>query len=221
MTRHINADWSNHVAAAGRHLLHLPPRPAGAGRDLVPQHAGARQAASSPSRSTGAKPPTRCASSSPTPAGRNTSCSDEPIAAQSITALPSQHRRRADRGQAHLRDDDADVGRHRRQLRLLPQLARLHELGAEHAVPLDRHYAIEQVRDLNRNYLLKLGHQMPMTRNLVGETRIPVLPGQRGGPADRQRLRRLRHLPLRAAQADGRRQRDRGLSRPVGPAGPA
>ncbi len=36
-----------------------------------------------------------------------------------------RHRVAADRGQAHLRDDDADVGRHRRQLRLLPQLPRL------------------------------------------------------------------------------------------------
>ena len=30
MTRHINADWKPHVAATGRHLLHLPPRQTGA-----------------------------------------------------------------------------------------------------------------------------------------------------------------------------------------------
>jgi photosynthetic reaction center cytochrome c subunit len=31
MTQHINADWKPHVAAHRRHLLHLPPRQAGAG----------------------------------------------------------------------------------------------------------------------------------------------------------------------------------------------
>ena len=32
MTQHINADWKPHVGRDRRHLLHLPPRPAGAGR---------------------------------------------------------------------------------------------------------------------------------------------------------------------------------------------
>ena len=34
MVRHINSDWTTHVADHGRDLLHMPPRPAGAGQSV-------------------------------------------------------------------------------------------------------------------------------------------------------------------------------------------
>ena len=62
MSAHINTDWKKHVGTHRRHLLHLPPRPAGAGERLVHAIPAARHA--------GGMRGDRAGKNAPSPVGR-------------------------------------------------------------------------------------------------------------------------------------------------------
>ena len=72
MVQHINADWKTHVADDRRHLLHLPPRPAGAGQHLVQQSRATRTSPAWRRR----RPARTCAT---------------PVAGETVAALRSVH----------------------------------------------------------------------------------------------------------------------------------
>ena len=201
------ADW--------RHLLHLPSRPAGAGRGLVAARAAAGEDVHRSQRALERGRRHGDALLPQTPASPSTSCRTIRSEGQSSTALRSNGVGQFDRRQAHLRDDDADVAADRRQLRLLPQtrgaLADWSQSTPERWVA---YYSIRMIRDLNRNYLLPLAQVIPQQRVLVHPDGDAGDPGLSKGPAAGQRAAHLRDLPLPPAEASERRRHAEGLYRP-------
>ena len=180
MTKHINADMQNHVAPAGVtcYTCHRgQPIPAETWFPQVPQPEKRFVAAQEPYREAG----DTVRNFFPDAGWQEYFLGNEPIVVESVTPLPSK------------------------TVAAQPEVARIYEMMMQMADGMGvncgfchnsrdfadwrqstpfrwiAHYAIEQIRELNRNWLLKLGHQMPMTRNLVGETNLPVLPAVEAG----------------------------------------
>ncbi len=180
MTRHINADMQNHVAPSGVTCFTChrgQPIPAETWFPSVPEPEKRFVATQEPYREAA----DTVRKFFPDAGWQEYYLGDEPISAQSVTALPSK--------------TVAAQVEVKRIYEMMMQMADgmgvncgfCHNSRAfmvwEQSTPARwiAHYAIEQVRDLNRNWLLKLGHQMPMARTLVGETHLPVLPANEAG----------------------------------------
>ncbi len=180
MTRDINANWSNHVSPAGVtcYTCHRgqavpaetwfpqPPKPQ---RRFVAQQQPYQESADTVRKFF------------PDAGWSEYLLQDEPIAAQSPTALPS--------GQVHA---TAEV---KRIYEMMMQLSEgmgvnctyCHNSRAfadwSQSTPQrwTAHYAFEQTRQINNDYLLKLAEQVPMTRQRLHETSLPVLPAEETG----------------------------------------
>ena len=180
MTRQINADWSNHVAPAGVTCFTchrgqpVPaetwfPQPPAPTRPLIAKQENWQEAADTVRKFF------------PDAGWAEYYLNDEPISAQSLTALPSH--------QVH----EAVVVK--RIYEMMMQMSEgmgvncgfCHNSRAfwdwSQSTPQrwTAHYAIEQLRGINNEYMLKLGEQIPMTRTRAHETNLPVLPAQQSG----------------------------------------
>lgn len=180
MTREINAKWSNHVSPAGVtcYTCHrgqaVPaetwfPQPPKHHREFVAEQEPYTESADTVRKFF------------PDAGWSEYLLQDEPISAQSLTALPS--------GQVH-----ATVVV-KRIYEMMMQMSEgmgvnctyCHNSRAffdwSQSTPQrwTAHYALEQTRQLNNEYLLKLAQQVPMTRSRIHETSLPVLPAAERG----------------------------------------
>ena len=180
MTRHINADWSNHVAPAGVTCFTChrgQPVPA---QTWFPQSSPKQRpfVAKQENWQEGADTVRKFF---PDAGWAEYYLQDEPISAQSLTALPS--------GQVH----EAVVVK--RIYEMMMQMSDgmgvncgfCHNSRAfwdwSQSTPQrwTAYYAIQQMRGLNNDYMLKLAEQIPMTRQRINETNLPVLPARQTG----------------------------------------
>ena len=181
MTRHINADWSNHVAGAGVtcYTCHrgqpvpaeiwFPSSPARQRRMVAPQD-NWHEAADTVRKFF------------PDAGFAEYFLGDEPIAAQSSTPEPSR-----------------TVASYVEVKRIYEMMMQMSDgIGAncgychnsrnfqswEESTPYrwTSWHAIRMLRDLNRNYLLPIAGLVPQSRTLGTETRLPVLPAREAGP---------------------------------------
>ena len=181
MTRHLNSDWSNHVAAAGVtcYTCHrgqpVPaeiwfPSPPPPQKSFVAQQDDWNESADTVRKFF------------PDASYSEYFLGGQPIAAQSVTA-----------GHSHTVASQDEVKRIYEMMMTMSDgigvncgychNSRAFESWAES--PPARwvgYYALRLVRDLNRNYLLPLAALVPQTRTLEGATRLPVLPARETGP---------------------------------------
>jgi len=181
MTRHINADWSNHVAGAGVTCytchrgqpapaeLWFPGPPAPTYRFIAKQDNWHESADT-------------VRKFFPINGFAEYFLDDEPIAAQSTTVEPSR-----------------TIGSWPENKRIYEMMMQMSDgIGAncglchnsrafeswEESTPFrwNAWHAIRLVRDLNRNFLLDLMGEVPQTRTLETETQLPVIPAREAGP---------------------------------------
>lgn len=180
MTREINANWSNHVSPAGVTCYTCHRGQAVPAETWFPQPP-------KPERQFVAKQQPYVESADtvrkffPDAGWSEYLLQDEPISAQSLSALPS--------GQVH-----ATVAV-KRIYEMMMQMSEgmgvnctyCHNSRAfwdwSQSTPQrwTAHYAFEQTRAINNDYLLKLAEQIPMTRQRLHETSLPVLPAEERG----------------------------------------
>lgn len=180
MTREINATWANHVAPAGVTCFTchrgqaVPaetwfPQPAKPQRPMVARQQPYYEAADT------------VRGFFPDAGWSEYFLQDEPISAQSLSALPS--------GQVH-----ASIVV-KRIYEMMMQMSE--DMGVNctychnsrafwdwsQSSPnrWTAYYAIGQIRKINNDYFLKLAEQVPMTRERLHETGLPVLPAEERG----------------------------------------
>ncbi len=180
MTRQINADWGNHVATAGVTCFTchrgqpVPaetwfPQPPAKERKFVAIQEPYQEAADTVRKFF------------PDNGWAEYYLQNEPISAQSLTALPS--------GQVHATIVVKRIYEMMMQMSdgMGVNCGYCHNSRAfwdwSQSTPQrwTAHYAIEQVRQINNQFLLNLSNQIAMTRTRVHETSLPVLPASETG----------------------------------------
>ena len=181
MTRHLNADWSKHVAGAGVtcYTCHrgqpvpaeiwFPSTPPPRNPFLAPQD-NWRESADTVRKFF------------PDASYAEYLYDDEPIAVQSTTVEPSgtvSSRVEAKRIYEMMMTISDGIGVNCGYCHNTRNFQSWAESTPYRWVGYD---ALGLVRDLNRNYLRQLATLVPQTRTLTTETRLPVLPARQSGP---------------------------------------
>ena len=180
MTRHLNSGLVQPRRRGRSHLLHLPPWPARAGGDLVPQRPGAappvHRQAGQLDRGRGHR-----AQVLPDASYAEYFLGDEPIVVQSTTVQPSHTisaQSEAKRIYEMMMTLSDGIGVNCGFCHNTRSFQSWQESTPYRWVTYD---AINMLRDLNRNFLLPLADVIPQTRTLEDETRLPVLPARQTG----------------------------------------